>query len=352
MSGATRAVIVALLVLGGASVWWFRKDVNASPRVSSEPMRVAIVTGGNGPYWQLVRNGAEAAAADIDAELNVLMPDDEDVAGQTKLLTSLGQQDLTGLGVSPLDAEGQTRLINRFTDKMVVVTLDSDAPLSERRTYVGASNIAAGRKAAELLQEAVPTGGPIAVLMANDTKQNNRDRKEGFEDELNGAAAGTEAVPEFEIVAFVMDHGSREQGQTKLAEVLDQHDDLVAVVGMNARHGGVMLDVLAESDRQDVKIIAFDAEQATLDGIASGQIYASVAQDPYQFGYEAVRVIQNMRNRDEASLPLPGAGGVWSVPTTIVKQDNLDQFREALDKKMKTNHAEAATKDRDAVTEG
>lgn len=339
MTSGARVAIIALLVLGVGYVFWYRnQNLPTQTAVAQEPLHAAIITGGDGPYWQLVRNGAVAAAEELDAQVDVMMPKDEDLEGQTQLITSVKRDKYNGLGVSPLDADGQTALINRLSEGMSVVTLDSDAPLANRATYIGASNVAAGQQAAMLIREALPDGGKILVLMANKTKQNNRERREGFEEQLN---AGDADGGEIEIVDFVTDAQSREATVDKLATKLSETDGLDGLVGMNAQHGEIMLKAIDEAGASDLQVVAFDAEEATLKGIESGDIFGAVAQDPFQYGYQTVRLIDDFRRRDSANLPLPGAAGSWTVPTKIIRQENLEEFRKSLDKNMQPQDSPA-----------
>ena len=294
---------------------------------------VLFITGGSGPYWQITASGARTAARDHDVALQVEMPtEDENIEQQMGLLSSVDFGKYDGVAISPLDADNQTRLLNLIAQNAHVVTFDSDAPLSQRECYVGTSNYGAGQLAAKLVREAIPEGGKVAVLLANLTKSNMQERKSGFEESVAQSAGATESdgVPEYEVVDYLIDDGDDEVTAKLIHETLSEHPDLACLVGMNAQHGPVMLKVLeAEGKLGQIKIVAFDEEKETLDGIEAGHIYATVAQDPYKYGYEAVRILSNLCKGDEKELPIVGSGSLF-VNAEGIRKDKLAEFRKRL----------------------
>lgn len=334
MNSQTRWVFATLLIIGAVAVTWYRSTVfgveqGADP---STPLKLVVVTGGSGPYWQMLCNGATAAAADAGVELDIKkIEQDEDIESQMKLLSALLPEDADGVAISPLDAESQSSMLSRLAEKMIVVTVDSDAPNSNRISYVGASNYAAGLKSAQLVQEALPEGGKVAVLLANLTKHNMVERKIGFEEQMG--LGDEEPDSKYQVVAFLEDEGNRERCHDQIVELLSQHEDLACIAAFNAKHGPVMLKALQTAGKLDeVKLIAFDAEDATLDGIGQGHIYATVAQDPYQYGYEAVQLLATYCHRDKSNLPPAGLESNVVIGAKTVHAEEVEEFKASFHK--------------------
>ena len=321
------AIVVAAVAIG-----WYRMQVFGERPAGPKP-NLVVVTGGNGQFWQLIANGAKAAAADQGADLRVLMPEaDEDLDAQIRLLSGIELDNVDGVAVSPLDAEGESPLINRMTERAIVVTVDSDAPLSARHSYVGTSNIAAGRTAAKLVKEALPEGGTIVVLLANLKKQNMIDRKQGFEQTL-----ATSEGPAYEVVDYLVDDSNPERAEQLLGDFIEAHPDLDCVVGMNAQHGPRILRVLEGANRLgEIKVVAFDEVDETLDGVEAGNIFATVTQDPYQYGYECVRTLTELANATEDQRPMPGSRSTLSISTRVVRQGDVEDFRSHLKSRLQS----------------
>lgn len=321
-------VLVAVAV--GAALWYNLSVFSADP--PGPKPKIAVVTGGSSPFWQLIGNGAKAAAEDLEVDLQLLMPEeDENTEQQLALLEKIDGKAVDGVALSPLDAKGQTPIINALAENALVATVDSDAPDSKRHSYIGASNIAAGHICGELVKEALPEGGTIAVVVANLTKQNMIDRKEGFETSIARAEEAT-----YEVLGFFSDEDTSKEEST-IGDLLKQHPEVDCIVGMNAQHGPRILKVLKEKEKLGkIKVVAFDELEGTLAGVESGDIYATVTQDPYQYGYQSVKTLAELTNASEIQRPLPGASSITSISTRTVRQDDVAEFRTHLNARLKS----------------
>lgn len=320
--------LLIAVVAAGAYRWYALREPPTTP------VTIAFVTGGKDGYWLMTINGARAAAQHDGVNLRLETPaENENVAQQTEILSKLDPAQLDGVALSPLDADGQTELINNIADKTKVVTFDSDAPDARRLSYIGTSNFSAGRTCARLVSEALPQGGKIVVLLANLTKDNLRDRKGGFQERIDAYADDVEpgaTGPKYVVVDYLTDNGNPEKCAENVRAALDKTADLNGLVAMNAFQGPVILRTLKDAGKLgQIKLVTFDVADETLDGIEAGHIFATVAQDPYQFGYQAVTTLADFARGDSVRVPIVGKGTV-SVSAEPIYQKNLDDFRSRL----------------------
>jgi ribose transport system substrate-binding protein len=333
-SGLLLAGLIAVAIVFG-----YRANVYQQPAPKTMKS-IVLVTGGSGPFWQLVEQGAKKASKDLAVDVIFKAPEDEENAEeQTDILSQLNLDDVDGVAISPLDPETQSPLINRMCEHALVITYDSDAPLSARDTYVGASNLAAGKLVAQLVREAAPSGGEVACVAVNFTKDNMKERREGFETGLAkpvGDANSDDDEPTYEIVEFLTDESDNDRCRELAAKLLDEHPNLVCFVGMNAQHAGILLDVLKEKKLLDkVKVVGFDESSDTLDGIRSGEVYATVVQDPFRYGYESIRRIATICRGEEGLRPLSGTHSTYNIGVQAVRKDDVDAFQKQLDERLK-----------------
>jgi len=332
---------VALLAAVGYNLTVFREPP-PPPSVN-----IVFITGGSGPYWQRTVNGAKSAADEFDARLEVEMPSvAEGIEEQTKLLEDLREKPVDGVAVSPLDAEGQTELINALSKKTFLVTFDSDASDSQRQSHVGTTNFAAGRACARLVRDAIPEGGKIAVLVANSTKENIIDRKGAFQERISQFAddvAEGESL-KYTVVGYYEDGGNAEKCAANIRQVLQEHPDLACLVGMNAQHGPTIMKVFKEDDQLGkIKVVAFDDASETLQGVEDGHIFATLAQDSFGFGYEAVKILCNLKRGDAVAVPMGGRGAVF-YGVEVVNQDNVAEFRQRMAEQLGAAEKKSVTK--------
>lgn len=320
------ALVLALIACVAATLAVQYSIADKAPKSSPN---IVFITGGSSAYWQTTANGAKAASKSTGAKVEVLMPEkDEDVTEQIRMLMNVDHKTVDGVAVSPLDAVQETRIINHLSEDSLVVTFDSDAPLSTRMIYVGASNLAAGQQAAGLMKEALPEGGKVAVLVANLTKNNTLERVRGFEEALGEVDPTSEAAADYEVVEVVVDNGDDEVARQEVQRLLDENDDLAGIVGMNAQHGPLLIALLREAGRlEGVRLVTFDDLPETLQGVEDGAVYATIAQDPYHYGFEAVRSLVRLHATEDDERPVAGSLNTVTIATQAVRKDNLDEFR-------------------------
>ena len=77
-----------------------------------------------------------------------------------------------------------------------------------------------------------------------------------------------------------------------------------------------------------MKIVCFDENAETLDGVASGDIYGTVVQQPYEFGRQSITRMAKYLGGDKDAL----AGGKQIIPTRSLKKDDIAGFKAELAK--------------------
>ena len=106
-------------------------------------------------------------------------------------------------------------------------------------------------------------------------------------------------------------------------------DDLLAkgvdgIAGLWSYNGPAIVNAVREAGKVgQVKIIAFDEEDETLTGVKQGAIYATVVQQPFEFGYQAIKLMRQFLKNDKSAVP---PNKQIFIPTVVVKQDNVDEF--------------------------
>jgi ribose transport system substrate-binding protein len=96
------------------------------------------------------------------------------------------------------------------------------------------------------------------------------------------------------------------------------------LVGLWSYNGPAILNAVREAGKVgQVKIVCFDEEDETLAGVRDGAIYATVVQQPYEFGYQAIRLMREVLNGNRGVIP---ASKQVFIPTLVVKRENVEGF--------------------------
>lgn len=290
---------------------------NGSSKPDSKTLKLAFVTNNASDYWTIARKGVEKA----DSELNnvtaeVKLPGEGTAAEQKRIIDDLISTGVNGIAISPVDPDNQTQLINETAKKTLVLTQDSDAPNSERTLYIGTDNIAAGSQAGELIKEALPNGGKIMLFVGKSDARNAAERTQGIKEALKDSKV--------EIIDVRTDDTDRARAKSNVSDTLVKYPDIAGLVGLWSYNGPAILNAVKDANKiGQVKIICFDEEDETLAGVKEGSIFATVVQQPYEFGYQSVKIMAEILGGDKSKIP---ANKQINVPTLIIKKDSVDEF--------------------------
>lgn len=284
---------------------------------SSKRKKVAFVTNNASDFWTIAQKGTEKAAAELQGvDVEFKINSDGTAAEQQRVVDDLLAKGTDGIAISPVDPANQLAMLNRAAKQALVITQDSDAVDSDRACYVGTDNVAAGRQAGELVKEALPEGGNIMVFVGMMDAANAKQRYQGLQEVL--------ASTNIKIIDVRTDNADRVRAKSNAADTLVKYPDIAGMVGLWSYNGPAILSAAKDAGRVGkLKIIAFDEEDETLAGIKDGSIYATVVQQPFEFGYQSIVLMSKVLAGDRSMIP---AGKQIFVPTLAIRKDGIDAF--------------------------
>ena len=69
--------------------------------------------------------------------------------------------------------------------------------------------------------------------------------------------------------------------------------------------------------------MAFDEDDATLQGIIDGTVYGTVVQNPYMYGYKSVEILKAIDDGDLSVIP---ENKFINFPGRQIRKDNVAAF--------------------------
>ncbi len=310
-------ILLFVCVLNFASCSPDGKEAAPSGATSGKKLKLAFVTNNPSDFWTIARRGCEKAETELtDVEMEFKIPADGTAAEQKRIIDDLLAKGIDGIAISPVDPENQTTLINETAKQALVITQDSDAPKSDRAFYLGTDNVAAGRQAGQLIKEALPQGGKIMLFVGKLDARNAQERSQGIKEVLQGS--------NITIIDTRTDDTDHARAKSNVADTLVKYPEVKALVGLWSYNGPAILNALKEANKiGQVKIICFDEEDETLAGVKDGAIMATVVQQPYEFGYQAIQMMTKVIKGDKSGIP---AGKQIFVPTLVIRKDGIEAF--------------------------
>jgi ribose transport system substrate-binding protein len=282
----------------------------------AEKFKIGFVGGRPNDYWSLVRFGCDTAALTLgNVKLDFRTPSGHTPADQQLVLSNLVASGVQAVALSPIDSQAESAFLNSIPTNVLLVCADNDAPASRRAAYIGTDNVAAGMQAAGLLKSALPGGGKVVLFVGTQDAKNARDRIQGIKQGL----AGTN----IQIIDTLLDGMNPAAALENAQAALAKHPDVAGMLGLFSYDGPAILRAVRGANKAgQIKIVCFDANRETLDGISSGDIFGSIAQSPYKIGHGAITFMAKYLQGDKTAL----AGGNIFIPTQAVTKENVEEY--------------------------
>ncbi len=258
----------------------------------------------------------KAAEENPDIDVDFQMLGDASPAGQKRVVDDLLARGIDGMAISPVDPVNETPMLNDAAQQITVFCSDSDAANSQRACYIGTNNVDAGKQAGGLIKEAIPSGGKIMLFVGKLDAQNAKDRIAGIRQALDGSNV--------QILDVRTDDTDAVRAKANAQDTLVKYPDIAALVGLWSYNGPAILGAVRDAGKSgQVKIVCFDSDAETLSGIKSGEIYATVVQQPFEFGRLSMLNLAKVINGDNSVVP--DTKQIF-IPTLAIKKDNVDDF--------------------------
>jgi ribose transport system substrate-binding protein len=299
--------------------------------------RIIILTNGNSPFWDACRAGLQEAEKDLklnEAGLSAVLENSEPTPqGQLDRLRQFASQsDIAAVGVSAIDA-ANIAIANQLRDLgkkgVKIVTIDSDVDRDKMRdarfAFIGTDNLTGGRELGKCAAGLRPEGGEYVTFVGRTGAQNAIERIGGF-----GEGAG----PKFKQVDSMADGTDRTRARENVRNAIKNHPELKVLVGIWSYNAPAIVDVVKELNKREAfTIVAFDAEPLAVKAMDDGQIDAMVVQNPYQMGYQGVKLMKALVKDDQKTihemLPRLGQanGDIYDTGLKVVAPDATSQLK-------------------------
>lgn len=274
--------------------------------------RIAFVTNQQASFWNIAEVGCQDAAEDFDVKVDVRFPSEATATKQKQVVEDLLTSGIEAMAISPIDAANQKDMLNQWASKIPLITQDSDAPDSNRLLYIGVDNYAAGRTVGKLIKQAYPNGAQLILCIGRTEQNNAQKRLQGVIDELLDRPdefswkneVGKVEGDKFTVLTTLIDQGAAQVAKQKVEDALNSYPEVEVFVGLFAYNPPAILQALKQANRLGkIKVAAFDEDDLTLQGVKDGHVIGTVVQNPYEYGYQSIRVLSEILKGNRKVIP-------------------------------------------------
>lgn len=279
-------------------------------------------------YWQSAHEGFTRAAAQYGVSEEMRGPDTFNPAVEVDEFRAAVARKPAGILVSVADPKLMGPAISEaIAAGIPVITIDSDAPDSQRLYFIGTNNLEAGRLGGQRVAAELNGKGNV-VFFTMPGQPNLEERLKGYKDVFAG-------FPGIKIVEVFDMKGESGTAMDKAVEYLGRSGPakISALICLEASAGKDVGEAFKRSKPQNTMLMAMDVDQATLELVKDGTIQATISQKPYTMALLGLKALDEIHHypltplaRDyalDARSPIPA---FVDTGVSLVDKSNVDKF--------------------------
>lgn len=302
-------ILTMSLLFSGCS---YGRSAELFSKEDEEYQVVGVVSKSNtSEYWMSVNSGMEAAASENNMKIIFLSPDSElDKEVQEKQVEKLVEQDVDALAVSPIDSYYVPSYMQKIQEKDIPVLTFDTAFENQKIPYIGIDNYKTGYELGKELAEQMNHTGQVGVVAGDLNQMGHRERMEGFRDYI-------ETESQMSLSFVESGYANLQMSEQKVRELMQEHP---LVKGIMATSAVTALGLADEMKNTDIKIVAVDEQEDSLQALEKGELSALAAQSGYDIGYQTIECIKKMCSGEKIEQQN-------YLEAEILTSENLEEYR-------------------------
>lgn len=230
-------------------------------------------------YWSYVIAGVEQAEADLGNVTVDVRGASSDTAFEEQMNmveTIINSELVDAIAIAPLQSD---QIGSKLTNANIpVLAIDTNFPQAE--AFIGTAHEDAAYQGGKYVAEQIGEGGKVVVLANIQGEATSESRVSGYVRALEEGGC--------EILTTQYTDGVGDKAVNVMEGILQTHDDIDAVVCCADDVALGASRAIQSAGREGIIVCGFDGISSGVQAVVDGQISCTVAQDPYNMGYQAV----------------------------------------------------------------
>ena len=263
-------------------------------------------------YWQTVKSGCDQAAEELGVTIDVQGPSAESaIQEQVDQIETMLSGNPDAIIIAPDDGDAVIGALVNSGYTGPVFFCDTDCAYEAKVSFIGTSNQVAAYEGGVYGVGVTGENTKALIIYGQEGDNTSNLRKAGYEQAL--AEAGLEPVAE-------VSGNNTTDGATKVMEnQLIANPDINLVLCHNDDTAIGALNACIAAGVTGVTIIGFDGNTSAVELIASGDLKATIAQQPKLMGYLSVEAALKVLNGEEVEPNIV-------VSTVIIDSENCAEY--------------------------
>jgi len=273
------SLVVTGLMVAGILAGCTPKDQKAGEPAKSKKIGMVISTQNN-PFFVSMKEGAEKKAKELGYEL-VVLDSSNDAAKERSNVEDLVQKGVAALIINPTDSDAVVNAVGvANTAKIPVLTVDRKSNGGEVVSHVASDNIKGGEMAAKFILDKLNGKANIVELQGIPGASATRDRGQGFHKGVDGKDG-------VKVVASQAADFDRQKGLNVMENIIQATPSFDAIFAHNDEMALGAAKALKAANKKAI-IVGFDGNDDAKKAVESGDMSATIAQQPGLMGSMAV----------------------------------------------------------------
>jgi ribose transport system substrate-binding protein len=267
------------------------------------------------PFWNYMKDGAEAAGKELGVTVITLAPIKADnVEEQIRAIEDLVKRHVDGIVLVPADSNGIIPGIQKANDAGIpVITANTRSFGGKVLSFAGIENYDAAFSVANDVVTRLKGKGKVIILEGVPGAQTTIDRLKGFNDAFAKA-------PKIKVLASQPAKYQRAEGMMVMENLIQRFPKFDAVVCANDEMALGAIEALDAAGRLKKMIVSgFDGNSDAMKSINQGKLAVTLYQDPQAQAGEAVKAMVDYLNGKKVPERIVVKG-------TLVTKRNIEKF--------------------------
>ena len=306
------------IALMGAAVALALSSITAH---AADKKTLAFVVNGASDFWKAAEAGVKKAQASCPTTmLQFKYPEQSSAAIQQRLMDDLVAAGVRGIMVCAVDPKTSTDALNKIASadpalhhRQRRAEDQAASPISARR------NVDAGKQAGEIAQEgAARTAASAWASSACSAPTTPRS--------ASRASRTRSRAPRSSSSTCAPTTSTRPAPSSNVEDALTANPEVTCMVGFYSYNTPRIYEALKEAGKLGkITVVGFDDDPITLGGVKEGTIAGTVVQQPFEWGYQGMKLMAKYLEGDKSGIP---ADSLIIIPTKIIDKADVDAYAE------------------------
>ena len=254
---------------------------NSAPSSGDDQITVGVVLKTlSSEYWSYVSAGVRDAEEDLGVKVLLEGPPSETSYNeQTNIIeTMISAGEVDAVAIAPLQADMIATQLTNCT--IPVLFVDTDAEYEQKASFIGTGNEEAAYLGGQYMAGKLPEDGKVVIIGGVAGNPTIEARVNGYKRAMDEAG--------MEILDIQYAESNAEKSLNIMENFLQNFERIDAVLCVGDEMAMAAHRAAVQAGRDEIMFMGFDGISSGVQAVIDGELTATVAQSPYNMGYQAV----------------------------------------------------------------